>query len=1066
MADIKFLEAGTSASRGLEFFNSIALAGSAAITSDSGVTLASTRSLKVVVGAGESAQAIVRNVMADAGRRVSFFFRTPSSLGDNNFIFGLGEGLTGNPFLIEITSGGALKLSSSNGASTKSSAGSLFTASTNYIIQCCYAITSASNYTIKCYAAALGTTPTLILTVTNADFSLGATGATSFFVGGGSGGTGAATQYFDCLYIDDGNDQSSPGHVYVTPKLPAADSSINWDTAIGADPGSGNRYQAVDDRPWSTSTGRQQATSTQAAEEFTLQASNVGDVDLTGKTIVGYGAYVYARRQVAEFVNFIGEVQNKTSGASLVLNSFSNAVVSTGDTIKVSFAADTGMTTTPTIACVGATVTWTTEFDANNSGNVRTMQFRGEVTSGGTLTSITVSWTTSVTARAMQAGRYRFVGTTAATSANKTGNGGSMTTDALSVPAFGLIVGTGGVEDNTAPTAPNDNPIDSGIATSGGGAATNIGVIQAYELNPTAASVSTAIGTSFSGNLDYAGGGRAYNPLAGAGTEKIRANGGDASLVLTGQNAIHQAFVTTSTYPTGAFGVKSTGNAGDTFLYELGMHVAYTPASGTLFTQSVSGTVTSAATIVTQPRKVLNAAMSSAATVAKHASRAVVATLTPAAAVLKRTERSLAATSSTSSALVGVRIAVAILDATLDSAAALNRHIDRALAGTASSSGTVARQTSRTVTAFLSPTGAGNTQAQRSLAATNSIGATLASASVFYRALTADLSSSAAASAQTLRAIVATVPSSSALTRSAARSLAATIPSGTTLARMTSRALAGQVTAAAALVAASVFLKVLAGTLSMAAAISRHTSRFVAGSVPTAGESLRQTARALVASSTWSGALSRSSARLLLATSTSTAAIVKRTAKTGTATVGAAGAVVRQCRRALAGTVSSAASVARVTSRALARSISVAAAVAKRTSATLSALATASAALTSSMAGAFHTKALDAMLAVEAVLSKRTDRALAAQVTVSGTLARLTRRALDAILDLVGGAWRSLNISTTTVVSLGPKRETSLALLASRDITAAEPGVLATASLNPNRDTRSLAPRRGIKAWP
>jgi hypothetical protein len=601
VADIVFLEAGTAASRGLEFFTGSVVTGSdgiSSVSSGTGSVRNNDRALQInfVSAPGVPGSYVYKDITGvDAAGRQTLYFHfnnTPATGQVLPVLRWLAADLATEVMSVCVDENNKLVLVT--GGTVRKTGTTTVTNNVWKRVSLAWSITSSTNFTINAWVGNdPSPTPNLEWTATNADFTLSGTTPTRLIIGHGiTTITSNTTRTYSDVYVDNGNTLDDPGDINLTPKLPAADSSINWNTSIGADPGSGNRYQSVDDRAWSTATGRQQAASTQASEEFTLQASSAGDVDISAKTVVGYGAYVYARRQTGEFINFIGKSQTKSAATTEVMSGgeITNGVVSTGDTIFVAHAADTGGSAY-SCACAGATVTWTLEEEVNNSGNVRTILFRGDVTSGGTITSITVSWTTNVTARGMVAGRFRFTGTRSDVGGGTTATS-SQATGILNkaVPAFGIGVFGGGFEDNVVPSGQNvfGGSFVDGIATSGSGAASNIGVGLGYVANPAASASGILSGGVTSASADNAGAGGVYNPLAGAGTEKIRQNGSDANLSLTGTTALHQAFVTTATYPTGAFGVKSTGNEGDTFLYELGMQVAYTAAA--------SGTATKDAT--------------------------------------------------------------------------------------------------------------------------------------------------------------------------------------------------------------------------------------------------------------------------------------------------------------------------------------------------------------------------------------------------------------------------------------------------------------------------------------
>jgi hypothetical protein len=79
--------------------------------------------------------------------------------------------------------------------------------------------------------------------------------------------------------------------------------------------------------------------------------------------------------------------------------------------------------------------------------------------------------------------------------------------------------------------------------------------------------------------------------IASDGTPQIIRNGTDVAVDLTEVAKGFGAFATTGTYPTGTFGMKSTGTAADTYLYEIGLQVVFTPASVSSDTQEWRGCI-------------------------------------------------------------------------------------------------------------------------------------------------------------------------------------------------------------------------------------------------------------------------------------------------------------------------------------------------------------------------------------------------------------------------------------------------------------------------------------------
>ncbi len=66
----------------------------------------------------------------------------------------------------------------------------------------------------------------------------------------------------------------------------------------------------------------------------------------------------------------------------------------------------------------------------------------------------------------------------------------------------------------------------------------------------------------------------------GLGAPKIVHNGADVAVALTSSPAYYATYTTSATYPAGVIGMKSAGVLDTTFLYETGVVVAYTPATG------------------------------------------------------------------------------------------------------------------------------------------------------------------------------------------------------------------------------------------------------------------------------------------------------------------------------------------------------------------------------------------------------------------------------------------------------------------------------------------------------
>jgi len=102
------------------------------------------------------------------------------------------------------------------------------------------------------------------------------------------GNPGAAhVAWFTHLYVDDGDDLTDPRNKLATAKLPASVSQNNWTTTGGTG--------AVNERPVSETNYKQHSASIGTIRQtYTLQDAATGDVDISGKTVVGYMGWVWA----------------------------------------------------------------------------------------------------------------------------------------------------------------------------------------------------------------------------------------------------------------------------------------------------------------------------------------------------------------------------------------------------------------------------------------------------------------------------------------------------------------------------------------------------------------------------------------------------------------------------------------------------------------------------------------------------------------------------------------------------------------------------------------------------
>lgn len=382
---VTFLESGSDATFGTHFYSFAG--GSTPPATDNTQSVTGPRSIKLTGAAvPNQSRAIVSNVVADAGTRVSFYWRASNVTTAAT----AGDFYINTAFHLSTTVGGVLTVNN-NGGNTKDGTTVLST-NTWYRISIAWVITSQVNFTIKVF---LNGTPEI--TVTQADYSLGATSETGAEWCNRIAG---ATSFIDDVYIDNGSTLDDPGAIHVTAKLPAATNTNSFDTTIGS---ATNRYDYVNERGLSESKGLEEsANHSQVAESFGLQAAASGDVDISsGQTLIGRTAWVWAKKGTATGATpaLLSSATNNsvgTAGTTLAVSLSASA----GDLVVCTFADQVGGSA-PTIAD-GNTNSYTALNTSTNT--VRKTSWFSRVT--GNPSTITVTFGSSSSARALACGRF------------------------------------------------------------------------------------------------------------------------------------------------------------------------------------------------------------------------------------------------------------------------------------------------------------------------------------------------------------------------------------------------------------------------------------------------------------------------------------------------------------------------------------------------------------------------------------------------------------------------------------------------------------------------------------
>jgi hypothetical protein len=260
-------------------------------------------------------------VCADAGTRISYWLYAPnttptgggwfagiifSSTGHGGFQLQL-QANTGKLILYAFTSADAVA-----GSVTGTT---VLQPNTWYRIAIAYKITSATVYTCNLYING-----NLEVTLSNVGSIGTGTSILNFRLNGASFGANFAA-YYDEVYIDSGSDLGDPGGpnapggagmLGVTAKLPTTVNSNTWTTVNGTG--------AINERPINNANSIENTTATSLIQAYNVQATNVGDWDISfaNITTLGYLGWVYTQ--------FTG-----THGAE--------AIVSNGTIVPVTFPA-------------------------------------------------------------------------------------------------------------------------------------------------------------------------------------------------------------------------------------------------------------------------------------------------------------------------------------------------------------------------------------------------------------------------------------------------------------------------------------------------------------------------------------------------------------------------------------------------------------------------------------------------------------------------------------------------------------------------------------------------------
>lgn len=264
-----------------------------AVTVDTGVTLDGNTTLKLDTSspaATVQATTTKAGAIAAAGRGISRYFRFSALPASGQFLGILSVSNSTTVCLgVSVDSNGKLILR--NNTVTMGAVGSTtLSVNTWYRVSLSYTVTTTTNWSAKVYLGQAGDSPaysgTLELNRTNADGTLSAATCDRLqaFIPPLAGAN--ITLNITHTAVDDRADLTDPGNWKTTGKKPTTTTTNNFDTTLGTG--------AVNERPVSTTNGKSHANTTDVDQDYEIEAASAGDADLTGATIVGNVAWIWA----------------------------------------------------------------------------------------------------------------------------------------------------------------------------------------------------------------------------------------------------------------------------------------------------------------------------------------------------------------------------------------------------------------------------------------------------------------------------------------------------------------------------------------------------------------------------------------------------------------------------------------------------------------------------------------------------------------------------------------------------------------------------------------------------
>jgi len=495
-----------------------------------------------------------------------------------------------NYLRVVLTTGGKLQIAADGGSVVGSAT---LSANTWYRVCFCMNIVSSTNWTAKLYVTSVdGESPAADVSASNADFNCGGANTSVTLYNGTHVSNPLSTGmilYVTGVVVDNDSSNDDMGDIRCVPKLFNTESGgvQDFDTAIGNARGASD-YNNVNERALSLTNGWRHNGATQVAESYGVQNAAAGDIDITGKTIIGHLAWAYGKKDAltpCTFRSAQAGTGNTTTTETLAIPSD----VVTGDALLVSITSvgHTSADDYPTVTDDDSGGNTWTRITAASSTDRKTNVFWKRATSATASKTITVAGAITklacnlVVMKDAATSTDPFINVSIETNASADETHGTFTPD---VGGCAILLTIFNYTSNLATASQSTASLGAMTERAehlSGGAGTDAG-------NSIATLDGTDAAAAATGSITWAQTDAATYSVAlacrpeatwAAQTTKLIRNGTDVAITLTSTNALYTAIADSASYPTGVFGLKSTGTGDDTYFYEGGCIVVFDEAA-------------------------------------------------------------------------------------------------------------------------------------------------------------------------------------------------------------------------------------------------------------------------------------------------------------------------------------------------------------------------------------------------------------------------------------------------------------------------------------------------------